>query len=708
MHLRLMAVLVALPLAAQDAPKLAWSAYLGQAGSERVSKPVVDSAGNIYITGRALSGLPVHATAYQSTFGGGQCGVSDPRFPMLYGCGDAFVLKLSPDGARVLGATYIGGSSEDYGQQVGVDAKGNVYVLGTSPTVTATPGAYAMSGIDQFVAKFDPTLSQLLYLTRLVDRAQSMAVDAAGYVYLTGGRKNDAYVLKITPDGSSAAYQFTFGGSDSDGGLNIVVDEVGAAYVTGSTHSIDFPFSATAYSKALGSYGTFIAKVNPGGTALEGATYFPAGITDIALDRDHNVYVTGVAVEGLPVTSGAFQSGYKGGLADTVAVKLDAALSKLVYATYIGGSNYDLANGIAVDPAGNATITGYTKSADWPLASPVQSVLHGTADAFVATLNAGGTALKFSTFLGGFGADEANGVAVDAQGAIVVRGCAGDICLTPIIALNTVSTADSRAFPITPGAFAQDTAHRGSYVLKLSPATTNAPVMFVNGIANAASLETKPLAPGELVAILGTRLSTGTQQFSLDSTGRVPTSLAGVRVLFDGVAAPLLYVSPDQINAIVPFGVSTTGPVNVTIERATGVPYSTAAASPGIFCNGAAVFTSCHGSILNEDGTVNSRDNPARKGSVVAMYGTGLGQWSPAVADGSVVSAPPYPSAATKPAATVGGSSAEVLYAGAAPGTVAGVNQVNIRLPANAAGDEVPVILATGDVASPAVAISIR
>jgi hypothetical protein len=101
----------------------------------------------------------------------------------------------------VLGATYIGGSGEDYGQQVGVDGKGNVYVLGTSPTVTATPGVYAASGNDQFVAKFDPTLSQLLYLTRLVDRAQSMAVDAAGNVYLTGGRMNDAYVLKLTPDG---------------------------------------------------------------------------------------------------------------------------------------------------------------------------------------------------------------------------------------------------------------------------------------------------------------------------------------------------------------------------------------------------------------------------------------------------------------------------------------------------------------------------
>jgi uncharacterized protein (TIGR03437 family) len=119
--------------------------------------------------------------------------------------------------------------------------------------------------------------------------------------------------------------------------------------------------------------------------------------------------------------------------------------------------------------------------------------------------------------------------------------------------------------------------------------------MFVNGIANAASLETKPLAPGELVAILGTRLSTITQQFALDSTGRVPTSLAGVRVLFGGVAAPLLYVSPEQINAIVPFGVSATDPVNVTIEGATGVPYSTAPAAPAIFCNGPAAFTSCQG-----------------------------------------------------------------------------------------------------------------
>jgi uncharacterized protein (TIGR03437 family) len=105
---------------------------------------------------------------------------------------------------------------------------------------------------------------------------------------------------------------------------------------------------------------------------------------------------------------------------------------------------------------------------------------------------------------------------------------------------------------------------------------------------------------------------------------------------------------------------------------------------------------------------VNSRDNPARAGSVVAMYGTGLGQLSPAVADGTVVSAMPYPVAAAKPTATVGGASAEVLYAGAAPGSVAGVNQVNIRLPASGRGDEVPVIVTVGDATSPAVGISIR
>src|SRR3954452_23462988 len=101
---RIIAILLAVPLAlqAQNLPTLAWSAYLGQAGGERTSRPVLDSAGNIYITGRALAGLPAPSTAYQRAYGGGSCGTTDPRGPLPFPCGDAFVLKLSADGKTVL------------------------------------------------------------------------------------------------------------------------------------------------------------------------------------------------------------------------------------------------------------------------------------------------------------------------------------------------------------------------------------------------------------------------------------------------------------------------------------------------------------------------------------------------------------------------------------------------------------------------------
>ena len=234
----------------------------------------------------------------------------------------------------------------------------------------------------------------------------------------------------------------------------------------------------------------------------------------------------------------------------------------------------------------------------------------------------------------------------------------------------------------------------------------------IGAVVNAASYFPDAVSPGELVALFGSNLGpanpVGPQ---LDPSGLVATSLADTRVLFDGVPGPVESSSANQVNAIVPFGLSSqTTKVQVEYQGRLSDPFSVTVApsSSGIFA--ADGTGGGQGLILNQDGTANSADNPASAGSVIVLYATGAGQISPAGQDGAVVTADRLPQPVLPVSATVGGQAAKVLYAGGAFGMVEGVIQVNLQVPAGAvAGPSVPVVLRIGERTSqPGLTLALR
>jgi uncharacterized protein (TIGR03437 family) len=190
---------------------------------------------------------------------------------------------------------------------------------------------------------------------------------------------------------------------------------------------------------------------------------------------------------------------------------------------------------------------------------------------------------------------------------------------------------------------------------------------------------------------------------SLFLSRSIPTTLSNVRVLFDNVAAPLIYVSSNQVSTIVPFGVF--GRTSVRIQVINGPLQSNtftaqvADTAPGIFV----LDASGQGAILNQDNTVNAQLNGAQPGSIIAIYATGGGQMDSQVFDGRLVTATPYPRPILPVGVRIGGRVADVTYAGAAPGQVAGMIQVNARVPADTpTGTTVPIQITIGSATSQA------
>jgi hypothetical protein len=321
-------------------------------------------------------------------------------------------------------STYLGGTGDDDGYGVAVDSSGNAYLTG--------------------------------------DTASTDFPTTAGAFQTTSGGGLDAFVTKLNPTGTALIYSTYLGGSDFDRGSGIAVDPSGNAYLTGSTNSTDFPTTAGAFQTAFGgSQDGFVTKLNPTGTALIYSTYLGGSDLDlgsgIAVDSSGNASLTGLTNStNFPTTAGAFQTTSGGGL-DAFVTKLNPTGTALIYSTYLGGSGTDNGNGIALDSSGNASLTGFTDSTDFPTtAGAFQTTLGGSGDAFVTKLNPTGTALIYSTYLGGSGDDEGSGIAVDSAGNAYLTGL-------------TASTN----FPTTPGAF-QTTFGGGfdAYMTKLNPTGT--------------------------------------------------------------------------------------------------------------------------------------------------------------------------------------------------------------------------------------------
>lgn len=229
---------------------------------------------------------------------------------------------------------------------------------------------------------------------------------------------------------------------------------------------------------------------------------------------------------------------------------------------------------------------------------------------------------------------------------------------------------------------------------------TPAPAIANGGIVNSASYAAGPVAPGQIVTLFGTNLAPGTAGARLDQ-GRIATENSGVRVLFDGVPAPILSLTAGQVSVIVPYAAAGRTTSSVVVEVAgrasPAVAVAVTSAAPALFTANATGRGP--GAILNQDNTLNTATNPAARGGVVVLYGTGEGQTSPAGIDGKLTVAP-LPRPVLPVTATIGGVPADVLYAGGAPGQVAGLWQVNVQVPAALAPGPHPVVVRVGGVAS--------
>lgn len=269
------------------------------------------------------------------------------------------------------------------------------------------------------------------------DAAYAMAVDSSGNIYIAGdtdslslsgsGRRSsrDGFVAKLDSTGSQLLYLTYFGGSGNESTRALAVDASGNAYVAGYTYSIDFVTTAGAISaRNAGFEDAFAIKLNSSGMVVYSTLLGSSGSDQalgIAVDTAGSMYVTGQTGGTFPSTSGVVQPLSRGST-DCFIAKLNPNTATLVYSTLLGGSGFDSCRGIAVDTAGNAYITGVTYSSNFPMQAAVQSTFKGSADAFVAKLNPAGTALVYSTFLGGDNYDEANAIAVDSTGAAFVTG----------------------------------------------------------------------------------------------------------------------------------------------------------------------------------------------------------------------------------------------------------------------------------------------
>ena len=223
-----------------------------------------------------------------------------------------------------------------------------------------------------------------------------------------------------------------------------------------------------------------------------------------------------------------------------------------------------------------------------------------------------------------------------------------------------------------------------------------------NGVLNAGSFLPGPVAPGELITLSGSGIGPSSAQQPAGSASS--TVLGGTSVLFDGTPAPLLYAGANQINAVAPFALSgkTSTQLKITAQgqAIAGVTVSVTSSSPAIFTLDSSGIG--QGAILNQDSTVNSASNPATKGSIVAIYATGAGQTNPASTDGQITGSS-LPTPLLPASVQIGGQDAKVVYAGAAPGLIAGVVQINATIPANApSGPAVPIVLRVGTVGSQA------
>jgi uncharacterized protein (TIGR03437 family) len=692
-----------------------YTQYAGRGRTIYGPKIAVDPAGNVYIAGAVATAPP------------------EGSEPLQIPSTDLFVTKLDPSGSEVF-TIYFGGSDAETLGGMAIDAQGNLYLAGntrSSDFPLFNPIQNQMRGEridgDAFAMRLSPN-GGLTYSTYLggdrADTANAVAADAEGNIYIAGRTSSsdfpvtegalkseadprtsfatptDGFVSKLSADGQRLVFSTRLGGRQylciggsrcvSATGIDditaIAVDSSGNAYVGGHTNTLDFPTTPGAFqtqSKAefMSSDG-FVAKLDSTGRSLIFSTYLGGGgpfgsgqdsISELAIDGQGNVVVAGTTWSPeFPTTAGAPRPDYDPGGDGSVVpaafvTKVNAAGSDLLFSTFLSGggsrpfAGTERAEGLALDSMGRAYITGVSDVATFPQTEGA----FGRGGDFFTVLSADGASAEFSTLLPSGFASAA--VALGPTGEIHLLGPSG-------------------------------------YISRIAAGGFALPVLL--GVANAGGGPvTGWVSPSELIAIFGNGIGPDEPaNLRLDPQGNVGKSLAGIEVLIHGTAAPILYAQRDQINAVAPYWIFGSPAATLQIRRDGAIvsesKLGVRCVDPGVFRNfasGLGITGEYPAAALNQDQSVNSEANPARYGSIVTIYATGFGITDPPLHDGQI-SLDRLPAPWQTVAVELGLEPLEVLYAGQAPGLVAGVMQVNFRLPAagNQGEGETSLLLRVG------------
>jgi len=387
-----------------DGTALIYSTYLGGRNGDSGSAIAVDELGAAYITGSTASfDFPLQSP-FQATLEGNNS--------------SAFVAKLSSDGDALLYSTFLGGDDASAGTAIGVDTTKSVYVTGytfaTNFPVRSAFQPKLLGKTNAFVTKFSPRGDALIYSTYLggsvQDAGDGIALDANGAAYVTGNTTSldfptaapfqahgsslgNAFVTKFAPEGNALVYSTYLGGAGQDWGYGIAVDTQGSAYVTGLSRSPDFPTHSPFEGKFQGPEEAFVTKLAPAGNALVYSTYLGGGQDEgraIAVDKAGSAYVAGFTSSPRFPTLLPYQAALRG-VQNAFIIELTPTGNSLVYSTYLGGSGDGIGNGdngagIAVDSAGAVYVTGFTTSSDFPTRMAFDATLQSHYDGFVSKL----------------------------------------------------------------------------------------------------------------------------------------------------------------------------------------------------------------------------------------------------------------------------------------------------------------------------------
>lgn len=597
-----------------------WSTFIGGGGTDQMQAVEIDGSGNVCLAGISSAGtFPVTAGVYDASYNGGTY--------------DVVAAKLNPSGTTLIFATFIGGSNTDQANSVKVDAAGNFYLGGftASNDYPATAGAFdqtANGANDCFVTKLNATGTALVYSTYIggagADICYGIALDAGGNVYVGGNTTASGYpvtagafdvlyegtsdiiVTKLNPTGTALVYSTFIGGATGEVAYAICTDASGAAYITGYSSSVNYPTTAGAYSQTYvgGASEGIITKLNAAGSALVYSTHI-GGVSDdrlnaIAVDGSGNVYVAGYAYTGVtnyPTTAGAYDQTYNGGTCDIVVTKLNSAGSALTFSTFIGGSGNDFATGVAVDGFGNVTVTGYVASSNYPT----------TAGAFDQTYNGGAYDVPVSK-LDATGATLSYstflGGAGDEYGTAIGVDASGGVYVT--------GSTGSTAYPVTAGVY--DQSFNGGvdvFVTKVSACIAPAITIGSNS----------PVCTGQTINLTSSGASTYTWSGPNSFASNVQNpAIAGATTANSGIYT---------VTAVNASGCANTATVNVNVG-----PNATAASNAPL-CAGQTLNLSSSGGATYAWSGPNSFTSASQNPSIAGITTAGNGTYSVTVTDGN-------------------------------------------------------------------------